>query len=181
MNKKLWKKFKKNFKAHILDSHERLGDYTVIINADGLHEIAEFMKADPKHAYDMLTDVTAVDYLNRKPRFEVVYHFYSTTLKHRLRIRIPVEEGSETVPSLVNHWKAAKWGEREVWDMFGIKFDGHPDLRRILLYEEFQGHPLRKDYPIQKSQPRMDLRAEERDAVEDYKRLFIEPREQPEA
>lgn len=181
MNKRLFKKFLKKFKGHILDSHDRLGDFTIILSADGLYEVCDFMREDPKHAYDMLTDVTAVDYLQRKPRFEVVYHFYSTTLKHRLRIRVPVEEGAETVPSLVNHWKAAKWGEREVWDMFGIKFEGHPDLRRILLYEEFEGHPLRKDYPIQKSQPRMDLRAEERDAVEDYQRLFVEPREQSEA
>ncbi len=86
-------------------------------------------------------------------RFALVYHFYSTAQKHRLRLVVPVEEGDAEVDSLTSLWPGANWLEREVWDMFGISFKGHPDLRRILMYEEFEGHPLRKDYPVNKRQP----------------------------
>jgi NADH-quinone oxidoreductase subunit C len=86
-------------------------------------------------------------------RFAVVYHFYSTAHKHRLRLTVPVDENRAEVDSLTALWPAANWLEREVWDMFGIVFRGHPDLRRILMYEGFEGHPLRKDYPVKKRQP----------------------------
>ena len=86
-------------------------------------------------------------------RFVVVYHFYSMTLKHRLRLVVPVDEDVAEVDSLTSLWPAANWLEREVWDMFGINFRGHPDLKRILMYDEFEGHPLRKDYPVKKRQP----------------------------
>jgi NADH-quinone oxidoreductase subunit C len=85
-------------------------------------------------------------------RFAVVYHFYSMSLKHRLRLVVPVEENVAELDSLTSLWPAANWLEREVWDMFGITFRGHPDLKRILMYEEFEGHPLRKDYPVKKRQ-----------------------------
>lgn len=86
-------------------------------------------------------------------RFAVVYHFYSTTHKHRLRLVVPVEEDVAQLDSLTALWPGANWLEREVWDMFGIRFRGHPDLKRILMYEGFEGHPLRKDYPVKKRQP----------------------------
>jgi NADH-quinone oxidoreductase subunit C len=86
-------------------------------------------------------------------RFAVVYHFFSLPLKHRLRVEVPLEEADAVVDSLTPLWKGANWLEREVWDMFGIRFRGHPDLKRILMYEEFEGHPLRKDYPVDKRQP----------------------------
>lgn len=87
-------------------------------------------------------------------RFAVVYHFYSMAEKHRLRLSVPVDDGpSPEVDSLTSLWPGANWLEREVWDMFGIRFGGHPDLKRILMYEEFEGHPLRKDYPVRKRQP----------------------------
>ena len=86
-------------------------------------------------------------------RFVVVYHFYSTKHKHRLRLVVPVEEAEAEVDSLTSLWAGADWLEREVWDMFGIRFKGHPNLKRILMYEEFEGHPLRKDYPVNKRQP----------------------------
>jgi NADH-quinone oxidoreductase subunit C len=86
-------------------------------------------------------------------RFAVVYHFYSMTHKHRLRLVVPAQEDEPEVDSLISLWPAANWLEREVWDMFGIRFAGHPDLRRILMYEPFEGHPLRKDYPVNKRQP----------------------------
>jgi NADH-quinone oxidoreductase subunit C len=86
-------------------------------------------------------------------RFAVVYHFYSTAHKHRLRLVVPVEESDASVDSLAGLWPGADWLEREAWDMFGIEFRGHPGLKRILMYEGFEGHPLRKDYPVRKRQP----------------------------
>ncbi len=86
-------------------------------------------------------------------RFAVVYHFYSIAHKHRLRLVVPLEEANAELDSLTSLWAGADWLEREVWDMFGIRFQGHPDLKRILMYEEFEGHPLRKDYPVNKRQP----------------------------
>ena len=86
-------------------------------------------------------------------RFAVVCHFYSTVHKHRIRLVVPVEEADAEVDSLTSLWPGADWLEREVWDMFGIKFRGHPNLKRILMYEGFEGHPLRKDYPVKKRQP----------------------------
>ena len=88
-----------------------------------------------------------------KARFAVVYHFYSLQHKHRLRLVVPLEEVEPELDSLTSLWAGANWLEREVWDMFGIRFRGHPDLKRILMYEEFEGHPLRKDYPVNKRQP----------------------------
>ncbi len=86
-------------------------------------------------------------------RFVVAYHFYSPARKHRLRLVVPVEESEAELDSLTHLWAGADWLEREVWDMFGIRFRGHPNLKRILMYEEFEGHPLRKDYPVNKRQP----------------------------
>jgi NADH-quinone oxidoreductase subunit C len=86
-------------------------------------------------------------------RFAVVYHFFSLVHKHRVRLVIPVDEEAPEVESLTSLWPAANWLEREVWDMFGIRFGGHPDLKRILMYDGFEGHPLRKDYPVRRRQP----------------------------
>jgi NADH-quinone oxidoreductase subunit C len=86
-------------------------------------------------------------------RFMVVYHFFSLSLKHRLRVEVPVEEDDPEVDSMTSLWAGADWFEREVWDMFGIRFRGHPNLKRLLMYEEFVGHPLRKDYAVNKRQP----------------------------
>ena len=88
-----------------------------------------------------------------KARFVVVYHFFSLALKHRLRVEVPVDEADAEVPSVTSLWASANWLEREVWDMYGIRFRDHPDLRRLLMYEGFVGHPLRKDYPVAKRQP----------------------------
>jgi len=174
MSQAVLKKLRTKFKAALLDSHERLGNETIVVAREKLIEIATFLQKDDKSLFDMLSDVTAVDYANRKPRYEVVYHLYSTTFRHRIRIRVPLEEGQESVPTVSGLWKAALWGEREVWDMFGVTFEGHPDLRRIMMYDEFVGHPLRKDYPVQQSQPRMDLRRRERDAVEEYQHFHVD-------
>jgi NADH-quinone oxidoreductase subunit C len=124
------------------------------VKKEAIIELFKFLRDDPELDFNFLMDLTAVDYLNRKDnRFEVVYHFYSLKHNGRLRVKIPVSEDDCTIDSVSSLWKTANWYEREVWDLYGIKFKGHPDMRRILLYEEFKGHPLRKDYPINKRQP----------------------------
>jgi NADH-quinone oxidoreductase subunit C len=149
------RKIREQFGESIIETHSRVGDDTVIIRPQALIPVCTFLKQDPDLDYNFLMDLTAVDYLrfNQKPRFEVVYHFFSLAKKHRVRIKVPTEGKNPELDSIVSLWPGADWYEREVWDMFGIKFRGHPNLKRILLYEEFQGHPLRKDYPIQKRQP----------------------------
>lgn len=129
------------------------GDATAVIRPEALTKIIDFLKNDSRLQFDVLVDITAVDYLDRKPRFDVVYHILSLPFSRRLRLKVPVEEGQTTLESLTPWWGSANWLEREVWDMFGIHFAGHPNLKRILMYEEFQGHPLRKDYPVRKRQP----------------------------
>jgi NADH-quinone oxidoreductase subunit C len=142
------------YKGVILDSHDFRGDQTITVQKNILIDLFKFLRDDPDLDFKFLMDLTAVDYLNRKDsRFEVVYHFYSLKHNHRLRVKAPVNEDDCTIDSVSSLWKTANWYEREVWDLYGIKFNGHPDMRRILLYEEFKGHPLRKDYPINKRQP----------------------------
>lgn len=171
MAKKLIDLVKKQFPKAVVDSHSRLGNDTIVLRPEHLVEVATFLRDDERAKLNLLRDVTAVDYLNRMPRFEVVYILYSIPLKHMLTLRVLVEEETPVVPTLGGVWNISSWLEREVWDMYGIRFEGHADLRRVLLYEEFEGHPLRKDYPIQGSQPRVELLARERDAVEEFKEL----------
>jgi NADH-quinone oxidoreductase subunit C len=137
----------------VLETSLPQGDALAVVRPEFLTKVMAFLRDDPRLLFNLLVDVTAVDHLGRKPRFDVVYHLLSIPFKRRLRIKVRVEDGEPTVDSLTPLWGNANWLEREVWDMYGIHFTGHPDLRRILLYEEFQGHPLRKDYPIRKRQP----------------------------
>jgi NADH-quinone oxidoreductase subunit C len=144
-----------NFPDAVLESLLPQGDATAVIRPEFLVKVADFLKNDPRLQFNILIDITAVDYLERKPRFDLVYHLLSLPFSRRLRLKLPVEDGSTALDSLTPLWGSADWLEREVWDMFGIRFAGHPDLKRILMYEEFEGHPLRKDYPIHKRQPRI--------------------------
>ncbi|RMG44169.1 MAG: NADH-quinone oxidoreductase subunit C [Candidatus Dadabacteria bacterium] len=119
----------------------------------------KILKLDTELGFNILLSVTAVDWLDkRENRFEVVYHLLSLQHLHRLRVKIDVPENNPEVDSLIDLWKSANFMERECWDMYGIKFKGHPNLKRILMYDEFKGHPLRKDYPVQGKQPRVPLR-----------------------
>lgn len=161
MSKVALERLAESFSEDILARHEEHGDETVTVKGAGLLRMMRFLRTDPVTRFEMLTDVTAVDYLGkREPRFEVVYHLYSLTKNHRLRLKVPVEEDESAceVASLVGEWKAACWMEREVFDLYGIRFSGHPDLRRILLYPEFEGYPLRKDYDLEHRQPRVPPR-----------------------
>lgn len=140
----------------VLSAHEQFGDETVVIRKDALLTALRWLRDDDATKFDFMMDLTAVDYLGtraRSERFEVVYHLFSLKNNHRLRVKTLVAEDDPTAESAVTVWVAADWFEREVWDMYGIIFKGHPNMKRILLYEEFEGHPLRKDYNIRKRQP----------------------------
>ncbi|MDZ7261930.1 MAG: NADH-quinone oxidoreductase subunit C [candidate division KSB1 bacterium] len=148
------KKLKEHFGDSIVSTDDFRGDLSITIKRDKINPICKFLRDTQGLEYTMLMDICGVDYLGRKtPRFEVVYHLYSPTTKHRLRLKAQVPEQDPTIDTVTDLWKAAGWFEREVYDMFGIKINGHPHLRRILLHDEFQGHPLRKDYPVDKRQP----------------------------
>jgi NADH-quinone oxidoreductase subunit C len=131
------------------------GDEWIIVGRDELLEVARFLRDDPALAFDAPVMATAIDWLGlgREPRFEAVWQLRSTTHLHRVRIKVPLAEDDACVPSLTCLWKGFGWPERESYDMYGIHYDSHGDLRRILMYEEFVGHPLRKDYPKEKRQP----------------------------
>lgn len=153
-------KLQERFATDIIEIHAFRGDETVIVRPAALREIAQFLKSMPELDFNVLMDLTAVDYLffaggrvQKECRFEVVTHFYSIRHNHRLRVKVPVAEENPEVDTLSDLWPSANWYEREVWDMYGIRFKGHPNLKRILMYEEFQGHALRKDYPFNKRQP----------------------------
>jgi len=146
------------FGGAIVETHDFRGDQTAVVARHAVIDVLRFLRDTPGLGFDVLMDLTAVDYLKYPgredgPRFEVVYHLYSLGHNHRVRIKTRADEDDAVVPTAVPVWPIANWFEREVWDMFGIRFDGHPDLRRLLLYEEFVGHPLRKDYPINRRQP----------------------------
>lgn len=154
----LIKLIKEKFPQYIIATHSFRNDDTIVIQKDALKQVMTFLKTDKLTQFDMLIDVTAVDHLDSEQRFEVVYHLLSLPLKQRLRVKVPLTEQETTVDSVTGIWPGANWFEREVFDMFGITFVGHPDLKRILMYNEFKGHPLRKDYPLKKQQPRVPLR-----------------------
>jgi NADH-quinone oxidoreductase subunit C len=139
----------------VLDTLMPQGDATALIRPESLTTVIDFLKNDSRLLFNVLVDITAVDYSKRKPRFDVVYHLMSLQFNRRIRLKVAVDEGEPVLETLTPFWGAANWLEREVWDMFGIRFREHPDLKRILMYDEFEGHPLRKDYPLRKRQPRI--------------------------
>ncbi|HEY7114476.1 MAG TPA: NADH-quinone oxidoreductase subunit C [Thermoanaerobaculia bacterium] len=130
----------------VLSAKEFAGQVTVTVARAQIARVARHLKDAEDFKY--CVDVTAVDWKDRQPRFDVVYHFYSFSKNGRLRVKCGAADGEE-VPSIASVYLAANWPERETWDMFGIRFSGHPDLRRILTWEGFHGHPLRKDFPLE--------------------------------
>ncbi len=152
---------RQKFPNAVIQSHSHHGDDTLLLEAASWHAVAQFLRDDPRAKMEMLIDLTAVDYPDRDPRFEVVIHLYSLSKGHRLRIKTRVgdPEGEVVrVDSVADLWASANWAEREAFDMFGVEFVGHPDLRRILMYPEFEGFPLRKDYPADRIQPLLSYR-----------------------
>jgi NADH-quinone oxidoreductase subunit C len=153
------------FGAAVVESHAQFGDDTVVVVPESWREVARFLKTDPRLAMNMFIDLTAVDFQHAAPhRFEVVLHVRSLQHAHRVRVKTRIgddeldDTDTVTVDSLVPVWKGANWFEREVYDMFGIVFRGHPRMERILMYPEFVGHPLRKDYPADRIQPLVPFR-----------------------
>lgn len=128
-----------------------IGQTYVRVPANRLLEVMRFLYSDKRCSFEQLCDLTCVDYLNfpkASDRFAVIYSLVSITKEHRLWVKCFVNDPNPTVPTVTGIWRGAEWMEREVYDMFGIRFDGHPDLRRILTWEGFEAHPLRKDYPL---------------------------------
>jgi NADH-quinone oxidoreductase subunit C len=140
-------RLKEKFPQSILEISEFRRDVTLTVKREDIVFLCTFLRDDPDLSFNFLSDLTAVDRLGKEPRFDVIYHLYSLDRNHRLRLKVKVEEG-QSMPSVTPVWSAANWLEREVFDLFGIGFDNHPDLRRILMPEDWIGHPLRKDFPL---------------------------------
>lgn len=140
----------------LLAQDETRDTVVVVVRKENAYGVLEYLKTDPELAYTYLVDVTAVDNSEMESelmqfdyaRFMVVYHLYSYQEQRRIRVKVPVHENDLSIPSVTALWQGANWVERETYDMFGINFEGHPDLRRILMPDDFEGHPLRKDYPL---------------------------------
>jgi NADH-quinone oxidoreductase subunit C len=145
----LAEKIKEKFPAEIIEVTNFRDQVSVIVKKDGIFGICKFLHDDPVLNFDHLQDLCGADYHGKKEtRFEVVYNLYSIRFHNRIRIRAQVPENDPRIRSVTPIWAGANWHERECFDMFGIVFQGHPDLRRILLPEDWEGHPLRKDYPL---------------------------------
>jgi len=136
------------FPHAVASVNEFRGDISLHIHPDTLIEVAHFLRDDPELRYDLLENLCGVDYLGREPRFEVVYHLFSLVHCHRVCLKVGVPEEHPVVPSLTCLWPTANWQEREAYDLMGIIFEGHPCLERILMPEDWEGHPQRKDVPL---------------------------------
>lgn len=159
---------RREFGDAIQDVVEFRGDVVVAVARDRIVDVARYCRDDL--GYDFLSDVMGVDWLDRSPRFDVNYILTSLKYWNRLQLKVLVDTG-QTVPTVIPVWGAANWGEREVWDMFGVEFEGHPNLQRLLLPEGWIGHPLRKDFrqtQISLPRPRADKVAQGRELGDTY-------------
>ena len=156
-------KLRERFGTAILETHNNFGDDTAVVDPGLWKTVGQFLRDEPALAFDLPVDLCGVDYPERVPRMEVVLHLYSVSKGHRVRLKTRVGDedmaGAE-LDSLVSIWRGLDWLEREVFDMSGVRFRGHPDLRRILMYPEFEGHPLQRTYPAQMTQPLVAYRSE---------------------
>jgi len=147
MNDTILEKLNSQFPQGILSSSTFRNDLTVLVKKDDIVRICDLLKNDPDLSFDMLIDLCGVDMYRPDDRFEVVYILYSLKNKNYLRLKVTADEG-EKVPTVSVVWSAANWHERETFDMYGIVFEGHPDLRRMYMPEDYEYYPLRKDYPL---------------------------------
>jgi NADH/F420H2 dehydrogenase subunit C len=158
-------KLKHQFGVAVLGTHHFRGDETLIVKREAVYEVLKYLRDTPELDMNFMIDLTITDYLTypqNRPnadypgaadaRYEVVYHLFSLKKGHRVRIKAPVAAG-ETVQSAHDLWASVDWMEREAWEMYGVKFDGHPNLKRLLTHQDFVGYPLRKDFPLKKRQP----------------------------
>jgi NADH-quinone oxidoreductase subunit C len=171
MSKLVLDRLQAKFESGILEVHSTCGDDTALVAPDKWKAICRFLRDDPALDFDMLVDLCGVDYPERgvtSQRLEVVLHLYSIGKRHRVRLKTRVGDADmdgADLDSVTSIWAGANWFEREVYDMSGVTFRGHPDLRRILMYPEFEGHPLLKDYPADRTQPLVPYRTEEQAGV----------------
>jgi NADH-quinone oxidoreductase subunit C len=146
--------FQREHPNWVVEVVEALGETTLIVPREHIASVCGFLKAWPETRFDFLADLCGVDRgAEEEPRFEVNYHLFSTTKYHRWRLKVLLNEDNVHVDSVTSIWRTANWHERETYDLFGVIFDGHPDLRRILLPEDWQGHALRKDFPLRGYEP----------------------------
>ena len=141
-------KIKENYETAVTEVEEFRGDLALKIDPEQLLDVAKLLKENSELQFVMCEDVTAVDWATRKKRFTTVYHIYSFHLNFRLRLKADIEKDPPEIESLTQVWGSANWYERETYDMYGIKFVNHPDLRRMYMPEEFEHYPLRKDFPV---------------------------------
>lgn len=156
MSKAVLDAISSKFGDAVLGTSSAYGDETAIVKLDKYLELCAFLRDDPTMAFDSPIFLSCIDRLGLSgegPRFELVVQLRSLAKRHRIRIKVPLEEKQLKVPSIAGLWQGFNWLEREAYDMYGVEFEEHPDLRRIYLYEEFIGYPLRKDYPKEKHQP----------------------------
>jgi NADH-quinone oxidoreductase subunit C len=148
----------------LLDVHTFRNETTLIVDPAQLVTVMHYLRDTAGLIYNFLSDISAVDYYpdyTRPGRFAVAYHLYSMLYNRRVRVKVYLPEEAPKVPSVVNVWPVANWLEREAHDMMGIEFDGHPDLRRLLMPDDWQGHPQRRDYPLGYEQPQFSFNVEE--------------------
>ena len=148
MNDRLAARLRETFGTSIEDTTEFRGDLTVTVTKDRIVDVCRFLRDDPGLAFVMVIDVLGVDRYRPEGRFEVVYILSSNTHRHTVRLKVKVDEEAPVVPTVTGVWPGAEWHEREVYDMFGITFAGHPDLRRLYMPEDYEHFPLRKDFPL---------------------------------
>ncbi len=157
---------KARFGDAILSVTEFRGETTIGVKPDAIVEVCTFLRDDPA-AYNFMSDISAVDVWPDEPRFQVNYHLYSMTHNTRLRLKVSVRDG-HSIPSVTGAWPAADWFERETYDLFGVPFTGHPDLRRILLPDEYLGHPMRRDAPLVEEEVEFTYNYDEVEARKPY-------------
>ena len=141
-------KLKEQFPELDLEISEFRDEHTVTVPANSIVEVCKYLKTDPELEFIMCMDITAIDWSRRKDRFTVVYNIFSFKNSSRLRLKANIEETESKIDTVSSVWESANWHERETFDMYGIEFNGHPDLRRMYLPEDFEYHPLRKDFPL---------------------------------
>ena len=138
----------------VADVIAAFGEITIVVPREHIATACSFLKTWPESRFDFLSDICGADRgVEEDPRFEVNYHLFSTTKHHRVRLKVVLSEEDTHVPTVTGVWRTANWHERETFDLFGVIFDGHPDLRRILLPDDWQGHALRKDFPLRGYEP----------------------------
>lgn len=148
MNEKVLEKLKAKFSTVDFVANEFRDELTIVVPQEDIVEVCRFLKEDEELAFDLLADLCGIDMFTPANRFGVIYNLYSLKTHHRLRLKTFLEEENPRVPSVTSIWSTANWHERETFDMFGIIFEGHPDLRRMYMPEEFEHYPLRKDFPL---------------------------------